>query len=293
MDKQKQYENPDPNPGEKQVDFINRCIPYIKKEHPEWEHDKVVAVCYSIWKDKGNSQENFKNFETFECDAELKFETVIVTNNNNKETSTTKKMVAIIGDRFMNGGFFPNEELKKCYDKWNGTLHDINHMGTSGDSFPPKPDIRFFVGRHTNANYNEETKAVTLDIVPANPKMPYTETWENYLELCKQAGQIPNVSVTYMAQRKFIKAKDLPNEINYKEYGYNEEDNVPYLYNVIPVCVSTVLIGKCDDKQGCGIGTNTGTASCSYQDNKQDYIDTILKEKRKEMIKYLKNRNSD
>ena len=43
---------PNPKPGESKDKFIGRCIPYVKKEHPDWKQDKCVAVCYSLWRKK-------------------------------------------------------------------------------------------------------------------------------------------------------------------------------------------------------------------------------------------------
>jgi len=41
---------PNPKKDEKEKDFISRCVPYVKKEHPEWEIKQVTAVCYSMWR---------------------------------------------------------------------------------------------------------------------------------------------------------------------------------------------------------------------------------------------------
>jgi hypothetical protein len=43
---------PTPKKKETKEDFIKRCIPYVKKEHSDWDNDKCTAVCYSLWRKK-------------------------------------------------------------------------------------------------------------------------------------------------------------------------------------------------------------------------------------------------
>ena len=65
----------------------------------------------------------------------------------NGETDKTYHITAIIGNSFMNGGFFSNEELKRVYKQWEGTLHDINHWGTSYPTgFTASSNILYFIG---------------------------------------------------------------------------------------------------------------------------------------------------
>lgn len=40
---------PKPRQGEKQLDFIDRCIPVAKKE---FKDKQAIAVCYNIWSKK-------------------------------------------------------------------------------------------------------------------------------------------------------------------------------------------------------------------------------------------------
>jgi hypothetical protein len=46
---------PEVKPGESEKEFIPRCISYVSKEHSDWDNDKCVAVCYSIYR---RSKEN-------------------------------------------------------------------------------------------------------------------------------------------------------------------------------------------------------------------------------------------
>ena len=194
-------------------------------------------------------------------------------------------ITAIIGDRFLNGGFFPKEELERVYKNWEGTLHDINHWGTSYPTgFTSSSNILYFVGFHKNVEYNSTTKEVTMDI-EVNPNTQYGKAWEAYVETCKMAGIIPNVSVTYMGRQKLLKANELPEGTDYKSEGYSDNDLVPVLQDVEPICVSTVLRGRCNDKDGCGIQT-------SFSQDEQEITDALEKE-RQEIIKYLKEENKN
>jgi len=52
---------PVPKPNEDKKGFISRCIPYVKREHPDWKPDKCVAVCHSIWREKHPSAKSKDN----------------------------------------------------------------------------------------------------------------------------------------------------------------------------------------------------------------------------------------
>lgn len=200
----------------------------------------------------------------------------------NGETENTYRIVAIIGDRFLNGGFFPAKELERVYKGWEGTLHDINHWGTSYPTgFTASSNILYFIGHHKNVEYNSTTKEVTMNI-EVNPNTQYAKAWEAYVETCKMAGLTPNVSVTYLGRQKSLKANELPEGVDYKSEGYSDNDLVPVLIEVEPVCVSTVLQGRCNDKDGCGI---QDSCSCDGQD-----VTEALEKERQEIIKYLKDK---
>jgi len=191
-------------------------------------------------------------------------------------------ITAVIGDRFLNGGFFPKEELERVYKGWEGTLHDINHWGTSYPTgFTSSSNILYFVGFHKNVEYNSTTREVTMNI-QVNRETMYGKAWEKYVETCELAGIIPNVSVTYLGRQKLIKANELPEGTDYKSEGYSDNDLVPILTDVEPVCVSTVLRGRCDDKDGCGIQD-------SFSQDEKEITDALEKE-RQEIIKYLKDK---
>ena len=222
--------------------------------------------------------------EKFTCTGRIEIVDTPVTIKNEKgtrtETEKTYRIVAMIGDRFMNGGFFPAKELKRVHKGWEGTLHDINHFGTNYPAgFWSTSNILFFIGSHKNVHYNSATKELIMDI-KINPAAMYAPAWKAYVDICDKAGLIPNVSVTYMGKQEWFLTKNLPKEANWKAEGYGKDDLVPVLLEVEPVCVSTVFRGRCNDKDGCGI---RGSCSCNEQNNM-----IALEKRRQEIIDYLK-----
>lgn len=241
-------ENPTPKKGETQKQFIKRCIPYVHDEHPSWKMDKVKAVCYDIYRRKHKNADE----EMFHDEAQLisvPIETQISEEGGMQQTGV-KRMIAVIGNRFMNGGFLSTEELKKCYKQWEGTLHDINHMGTSTGFFLAQTDIEYFIGWHSNVKINGDEVSMDLNI---DDDTTHASGWKGYIGLCEKASKIPNVSVTYYGKRDFIIASKLPANVPWKKEGFGKDDLVPILHDIRPVCVSTVLQGRCNDRDGCGI----------------------------------------
>lgn len=286
---------PEIKKGETQKEWIARCVPYLMEKEGK-TRDQALGQCYGMWKRKHPNADDsewiaeLNQEQFFTCDATFEFreKTKIIENAETKESTeetTTQRMVAIVGDRFMNGGFFSYELLKQVYEQWEGTFHDINHMGTTRNPMTDqRPDITYFIGYHTNVSLDEDNKSVSMDINVVS-KTRFAEAWEGFIELCKQAGKTPNVSVTYWGARTFVKAKDLPQGVDYKAEGYSENDYVPYLTNVMPVCVSTVLMGRCNDKQGCGIGN---TCSCGDKENTKENEE--LEKAKEELIQRIKNK---
>jgi len=228
-------------------------------------------------------------FEMFTMDVAMTepSETVIVEENETVKTthfSSNKdghRAVAIIGDRFMRGVFLPAKELEKVYKQWNGTLHDINHMGTTHlMGLGASSDIRFFVGFQKDASYDSKTKEVSMNI-HVNENTLYGKAWRSYVELCKEAGMTPNVSVAFLGKRGKMKAKDLPEGVEYAAYGLEDDDEIEYIYDIQPRALSTVLRGACNDKDGCGINNECKDGKCDL--SQDDY-----EKRRQEIIKQLK-----
>jgi len=298
MTKEKKLGNPTPKPGESQKDFIARCIPYVKKEKPELDHDAVVARCYGIWRSKhGESFNKYMEsmgYKLFTDSVPLHREKVKVTINMEKaETETSiRNIIAIVGDRFMNGGFFPMSTLKTCYKLWENTLHDINHAGTHSGTFMNLTDITKFIGYHKNVILNEDNKSVSMELIPYEKTKEYP-AWKAFVELCEMAGLIPNVSVTYYGKIEYKETSELPEGTDYKREGFKEGDKVPVLTNVIPVCVSTVLEGRCNDQDGCGIrDTNSNVAQKDISASEKK-LDEKIENKRQEIISWLKKNDNN
>lgn len=192
------------------------------------------------------------------------------------------RAVALVGDRFYHGHFFPASELKKAYHKWENTLHDINHQGTTdARGMMLSSNILYFVGYNKNVSYDEDSKKMSMDIV-INDNTLYASAWRGYVDLCEKAGQTPNVSISFKAKTGMMRASDLPEGIDYKQYGYSEDDMIPYFYDVRPDALSTVFKGACSDTDGCGIGKQ-----CSESDG-EDSENEELEKQKEEIIKWLK-----
>ena len=197
------------------------------------------------------------------------------------------RAVALKGDAFINGIFIPAEELEKNVQAWEGTLHDINHKGTG--LMPGTADITYFVGWNSNVKYDPTSKSLSMDI-NISDKTQYAAAWHGYVDVCESSGQTPNVSVSFYAKTKRVRASDLPSGVDYKVLGYSAEDTVLSVYNIRPQALSTVFEGACNDKEGCGIGKcscevceATETPVVNEEENAR-----ILKEREK-IIEWLKN----
>lgn len=200
-----------------------------------------------------NMDEEYENF-TLYCDlTEITPASLVTAETMSEEgiNKSTYRAVALKGDEFYQGIYLPVTELEKAYTGWNGTLHDINHMGTSHPmGLSVMADIRYFVGYQDNVKFDAKTKTIAMDIHIDKDTL-YGKTWLSYVSLCKKAGQTPNVSVTFAAQRGVGKAKDVV--FNYADYGFKGDESIVYIKDIRPIALSTVLKGACSDDKGCGI----------------------------------------
>ncbi len=193
----------------------------------------------------------------------------------NAENKGQRRAVAIVGDRFYKGNFMPAKELKKAYKLWEGTLHDINHMGTTYiTGFFAIPNILYFVGYNNNVKWDNKTNSVSMDI-NIKDDTKYAKDWRAYVNLVEEAGGIPNVSISFRASVKLVKPSELPKGVNWKEQGYTKDDLIPYIIDIQPEALSTVLKGACSDKDGCGIGIKHD--SINEQEEKDAQRDVIIK----------------
>lgn len=283
-----------PRKNETKKDFMSRCISYIITKEGK-EKGQAWQICNSMWnKYKGENNMTNDEYREFTLTAPIHRRTTVELTKEKKtvecadESNTTSvNAVAIIGDKFIKGVFLPAVELEKVYKNWNGTLHDINHMGTTHPmGLGVRSDIRFFVGYQDNASYDEKTKAVSMDIHVVDSTL-YSSAWRGFIELCERTGSIPNVSISFLAKVGTMKAKDLPSGVDYAQYGIEDDDVVEYIYGIEPRALSTVLEGACNDKDGCGIriekvNTNeSSTCDCESQDYDEE-------EEKRKIITFLR-----
>ena len=194
---------------------------------------------------------------------------------------TVVRAIALKGDEFYHDCYLPSFELEKTHKGWEGTLSDLNHMGTTHlMGLGATSDIRFFVGYQDNVVYNPENKTVAMDM-HIDEQTLYGKTWKTYVNLCKKAGKTPNVSVSFFAKRGIAKAKDII--YNYEERGYKGDESVTYVKDIHPVALSTVLKGACSDDKGCGINNCSVSSKESVISEKTQ--EEIQKEKDYEILK--------
>lgn len=233
-------------------------------------------------------EEEYQLFK-FSVPLQTKEVEVELETKDEKQMGSQKRAVALIGDRFYQGKFLSAEELQKAYKQWEGTLHDINHMGTHYPTgFTVTPNILYFVGYNTNVTYDKESKAVSMDVNIVDTTH-LASAWRGYVQLCEESGQTPNVSVAFLAKVKTVRASDLPKGVDYEAQGYGAKDDVMYIHDIKPQALSTVLKGACDDQQGCGINHECTTDKCtcsesSEEDTEEETV-SISKEDEEKMAK--------
>jgi HK97 family phage prohead protease/HK97 family phage major capsid protein len=57
---------PDPSKYEHESDFISACIKQRQDEHPDEDQKQSVAICYSMWSDKGKSMRTKQNGDDYD-----------------------------------------------------------------------------------------------------------------------------------------------------------------------------------------------------------------------------------
>jgi hypothetical protein len=261
----------------------------MKEEKEEEEESEYQEYCFQVVMTKREELVEFSDDTCQDCEKQYEVR--------------EKRAVALIGDHFYHDSFMPAVELEKAHKLWEGTLHDINHQGTTDvKGFTAMSNILFFVGYNDNVTYDKKTKSMSMDIHIAD-NTHYASAWKGYVELCELAGQTPNVSVSFTAKAKYVKASDLPEGVNYAAYGLDDDDEVRYLYDIKPQALSTVFRGACDDKLGCGIGKNH-SKKVETHDEETEIEKTVKSDepqktneeeniRREEIIKWLKANNKE
>jgi len=203
------------------------------------------------------------------CDSKVNF-----FNSDKNKDGEVYPAVCLVGDRFYKGNFLPASEIEKSFSSMDGAYHDLNHWSTSYGVFGTETNIEYIVGYQDDTKYDADSKKMTtnIHIVDSAPK---SKVWHGFMDICKLAGRVPNVSVTFWADRKTMSVKDLPKGVDYKTYGLSEDDTFDALVNLEFHALATVFRGACDDKSGCGIGIEyeaTGnTVVISYDKDPENY----------------------
>jgi len=48
---------PKPKAGEKEGDYVSRCMSTMAKDHPDWDQKRRAAACYSMYERKARRTE--------------------------------------------------------------------------------------------------------------------------------------------------------------------------------------------------------------------------------------------
>jgi hypothetical protein len=282
---------PFPAPGYTIAKFLKRCIPEVMKQgQPVLSAVSMCLIAWECWEtdqgggplggdQQGGDQGIPKDFlpqgdikkergpsgtgggqmsaddtrELYMLDADCDHAVSFIDDPVNLDNQDSNKMtaVALIADRFYKGKFLPYKELEKAYKTMDGSYHDINHYGTS---YPidGHPNIEYIIGYQKNTKIDPVSKTMRTEIV-INQNAPHYKTWQNFIDINRQIGRKPNISVSFWASNKTIRAKELPAGINYQAEGYKADDTIKVLHDLEFQALSTVFKGACDDTQGCGI----------------------------------------
>ncbi|MFW6121954.1 MAG: hypothetical protein ACOC80_13810 [Petrotogales bacterium] len=278
-----------PKEGETHEEFMKRCVPIFKEEGESSE--KATEMCNAMWYNSKQSDNSEYEEFSYEVPLQITTEEVKVNNADGKDyqdqsKTITKHAVALIGDHYVasKNHFMPASTVEQSKGLWNKKLLDINHMGTT--RITPLGvlggDIRYFVGWQDNVQYDYDSKKLTMDI-HIDRSTDYGNTLYNYINLCEKAGKIPNVSVSFFAKKKLVKATELP--IDFQKYGLNKESYVYYMYDLKPRALSVVFEGAYSDKDGCGIGKSV--------DNGKEEPNKELEAEKQKLIEELKKLDNE
>lgn len=275
---------PTPNKGESEKDYVTRCIPIVLNEGTAEDSTQAAAICHSMYKEHKKTKANME---------EINFKATIEKVETSDSEWVEVELVACKGDFFLQNDFVPNEVLKASAEKWNGTIHDISHMATNyPHGLNEEENIEYVIGYNKLKSYDESTKElrITSYIRKNSPKF---QAWENYIAVCKASGKIPNVSISALAKRKLINASDIPHGVKIPDKWKNSSKIVA-VDDFLPLGITTCMLGKCNDSDGCGIilkgNDNCSDGSC----NLDDYATKRVREEKEKMLEerkeYLRKR---
>ena len=242
-------------------------------EYPNTEEGRKQAAghCYSLydsWKEKLTSTEmKGISFDKIGFNASK-----IVEEEIDGSKFDVVELTAAVGDIFFQETFVPKEVLKQLATGWNGTVHDLSHLGTNypNGAYGSRENIDYIVGYNNDSYWDEMSNSVKMKAYIAHDAPKYN-AWKNYMNICRITGNTPNVSMAVTpAVFRYMNIKDLPMGVNIPQ-KYVRNNKVRALAGGIPHAITTCLTGKCDDKAGCGIAAailkDCSSGSCDINDD--------------------------
>ena len=175
--------------------------------------------------------------------------------NGKKDTSVSDKAailndgsyaaIAVVGDQFWNKGrsneFCLASAVQRDFKTMNDSFHNIDH----------DRGIKSLVGIHRNTEYDPLTKQMIIHVYPREKFYGYS-TWKDFIDTCRELGQIPNVSIEAIVKEEQWDAKDLRDFVDIEQYGFKDDDKIWVEVEYLFVGAATVNTGACDDEDGCG-----------------------------------------
>jgi hypothetical protein len=317
---------PKPREGQNKDEYISYCISYIKKNEPnkaDWSDGRLYKHCAELWnKYKKSANSNIVSklntmgympfaFTAFDngmirmdkgsislssIKTETKFEDE--ENKQNPRDYDVVDAIAAIGDRFYGNIYVSSDVLRKSASAWNGTYHDLSHLATM---FPAGlgaiENMEYIVGYNSDAKFDESINGVRVKF-HINHNAPKYQVWKNFVDISRDAGRVPNVSIFGFIKAKTMSASKLPKGTHIPS-GASQNGNVIVMDDLIPFAITTCLQGKCNDKDGCGLAsgyTENGkeveiTADILEEDkeekNEVKKVKKELSKERQERLKYL------
>lgn len=309
---------PNVKKGQDKKEYISYCINWIKKnelDKLDWSDEKLYKYCEGLWKKHNTKMSNLakqgysvisfndESIGMFSTNDGVMAMTALRLEDKSKSDSqyTAVDATVAVGDRFYGNIYVSSGVLKSTVDMWNGTYNDLSHMGTMYQAgLTTTENLEYITGYNSDAYYDEVSNAVRVTM-HINHDAPKYEVWKNFVNVSRDAGRTPNVSIFGFSRFKLIKADSLPSGTfvpkNAVRDGY-----VVAMVDLTPFAVSTCLQGKCNDEAGCGISKGfsdsctTGQCDIESEVTPPPKDDDVAKRKpsmSKEEIerqKYLRNR---
>ena len=266
---------PTPEKDESKTDYIERCVKQLTQTEGV-SQEAAIGKCESLWTTTNHDSCGCR--QLMQLDGELisieMADTRIPVEHTENADEEVYRSVALVGDRFYKGRFMPWEAVKKAAAGLDGTFHDVNHFGTAypGVMGMPVQNIGYIIGYQKNTMLDEANKRIITEIHISKKAQAYP-MWKGFMDINKNAGRIPNVSVSLWHDTKPMKIRDLPGgAAAYATEGYKEDQTVDVMSNIEFRALSTVMRGACNDTHGCGIGMQEGEDLAVWT---TAYIDTL------------------